>query len=421
MPISRFSWESAPCSGALKPTSATTIWAAEGSTGPIRGSPRWRPSWGAISFVSAPAFVALKANGGLKWLAYELGVPLGLILVMVVLAPTYHRMGVVSIYEYLEQRFDAATRSVVSLFVLAGRGFATAVSVLAGGVLLSATLGIPTTVAILVIGGVTILYDVLGGIRVVIVSDVIQMLAIGAGIFLCGVAALSIVGWDAAWAALPPPTRSHAAPVHSRLPAAWADGFLFVAILAALMSSLDSGLNSLSALTVRDFYQRYWRKEAAPGHYLRVSKIATLGWGIFCVGFALAFAASPEATQQTTIVLVNKVTSIFYGPVLAGFLLGMLTRWAGPHAVKAGATAGVTTNLVLWQWTEVSWLWWNLTGFAVALAVAAVASLWDRAPRRQVKLEAARPSRIPWSLVYAGAGIYFVVILGISRVIERLA
>jgi Na+/proline symporter len=50
----------------------------------------------AISFVSAPAFVALKDNGGMKWLAYEFGVPLALILVMAVIVPTFYRSGVIS-------------------------------------------------------------------------------------------------------------------------------------------------------------------------------------------------------------------------------------------------------------------------------------------------------------------------------------
>jgi len=69
---------------------------------------------GAISFVSAPAFVAIKDGGGLKWLCYEFSVPLALILVMAVVIPSLHRRSYVSIYEYLEERFDAGTRSLVS-------------------------------------------------------------------------------------------------------------------------------------------------------------------------------------------------------------------------------------------------------------------------------------------------------------------
>jgi len=94
---------------------------------------------GAISFVSAPAFVALKEDGGLKWLCYEFGVPLALIVVMAIIIPTLHRGNFISIYEYLEKRFDGKTRSLVSLLFQLGRGLATAVSVLAGGIILHYT------------------------------------------------------------------------------------------------------------------------------------------------------------------------------------------------------------------------------------------------------------------------------------------
>ncbi|MFB3094710.1 MAG: sodium transporter, partial [Candidatus Acidiferrales bacterium] len=82
---------------------------------------------GTISFVSAPAFVALKdvaAGGGLGWLAYEFGVPLALVFIMIFLLPVYHRAGVISIYEYLEKRFDGSTRVFVSLLFQISRGLA---------------------------------------------------------------------------------------------------------------------------------------------------------------------------------------------------------------------------------------------------------------------------------------------------------
>ena len=100
---------------------------------------------GAISFISAPAFVALKEGGGLKWLGYEFGVPLGLILVMAIIIPILHRGNFISIYEYLGKRFDNTTRSLVSFLFLLGRGLATGVAVLAGGIILSTALSISTT------------------------------------------------------------------------------------------------------------------------------------------------------------------------------------------------------------------------------------------------------------------------------------
>ncbi|MEE9143152.1 MAG: sodium:solute symporter [Candidatus Binatia bacterium] len=482
----------------------------------------------AISFVSAPAFVALKGNGGLKWLAYEFGVPLALILVMAVIIPVYHRSGVISIYEYLEHRFDEGTRTMVSLLFQIGRGLATAVAVLAGGLILSTALGISTFTAIIAIGVVTIVYDILGGIRIVILSDVIQMVIIIAGIVICGSVALSLVGWDAAWAILEPerhkildfdhwglgaegkyafwpmvlggfflyasyygcdqsqvqreltvgsidnvrkslllnafgrypmvllyclmgifvgavvaspaflerasqvigstpdavtatlqrdPDRMVPLFILSYLPHGLI-GFIFVAILSALMSSLDSALNSMSAVTVRDFYQRYWKKDGDERHYLLVSKGFTLFWGIFCVGFALLFTVTPEATRQTTLVLINAIGSLLYGPILAAFLLGMLTSWAGPRETKIGILAGVGLNVLLWQVTPISWLWWNLTGFAATMIVAAMLTGWDKSPRKIVRLEPSEPTRINWPFIYLLIGAYFLLIVGFSWFLE---
>ncbi len=56
----------------------------------------------AISFISIPAFVALKEGGGLTWLQYELAVPLAIILVMAFLILFFRRLKLVSVYEYLE-------------------------------------------------------------------------------------------------------------------------------------------------------------------------------------------------------------------------------------------------------------------------------------------------------------------------------
>lgn len=483
---------------------------------------------GAISFVSAPAFVAVKENGGLKWLAYEFGVPLALILVMAVILPTFHRAGVISIYEYLETRFDEGTRMLVSLFFQIGRGLATAVSVLAGGLILSTAFGVSTASAIIAVGVITIVYDVLGGIRVVIFTDVIQMGIILLGILLCGGVALALVGWGTAWAALAPerleildfsrwgftPAGTYAfwpmtiggfflyasyygcdqSQVQRELTVGNIDnvrksllvnafgrfpivllyclmgifvgavvaepsfldragenlglgkegvraalerdpdrlvpmfiltylphgliGFIFVAILSALMSSLDSALNSMSAVTVRDFYQRYWKKNADQRHYLRASKICTLLWGIFCVGFALLFAGTPEATRQTTIVLINAIGSFLYGPILATFILGMMTRWAAPRSTKIGVWAGVGLNLALWQWTSISWLWWNFTGFLTTLLVAALFSPWDTSPRREDGLPPLEPTQLYWPRIYVYVALYFLFIVGLCGLIE---
>ena len=490
---------------------------------------------GAISFISAPAFVAIKDGGGLKWLCYEFGVPLALILVMAVIIPTLHKHHYVSIYEYLEKRFDSGTRSLVSFLFQLGRGLATAVAVLAGGLILSTGLSISTTSAIILVGLITVIYDALGGIRVVILSDFLQMVIIVVGLLICSGVALSIVGWDASWTNLSPerfaildfkqwgftPEGSYAfwpmliggfflyvsyygcdqSQVQRELSVGGVDdvrkslmvnaigrfplvllysvmgvfvgaviaqpqaiiqiaakmgiepgavshilthdpdrmlpmfiltylpngiiGFIFVAIMAALMSSLDSGLNSLSAVTMKDFYQKYLKPNADERHYLIASKIITFLWGIFCVVVALLFAGFGEATRQTTIVLINAVGSMLYGPILAAFLIGMFTKRIGAKSLKIGILAGIGVNIILWQATTISWLWWNLTGFLGTVITAFTAAIYFGLGKRDVPHITRRkyvedPSSINWRRIYKYVVLYFFIIIFVCYLIERL-
>jgi SSS family transporter len=472
----------------------------------------------AISFVSAPAFVAIKSNGGLKWLSYELGVPLALILVMTVIIPVLHRKNYISIYEYLEDRFDATTRVLISSIFQIGRGLATAVAILAGGLILSTALSISTAAAIIVIGIITLLYDVLGGIRIVILSDVLQMLIIIAGILICGYTAIAIIGWENARMLFPEERTAILDFGHLGLKAEEAYafwpmliggfflyasyygcdqsqvqrelsvenenavkkslmvnalgrfpvvllycilgvvvgslfynpevlqiiagkmhittvqlsdllqrdpdrmlpifiltylphgiiGFIFVAIMAALMSSLDSGINSLSAATMKDMYQKYIKPQADNRHYVFVSRLLTFAWGIFCIVTALLLAGFGEATRQTTIVLINAVGSLTYGPILAAFLLGILFKHVQANAVKAGAFLGVAVNIYFKFFTDIAWPWYNVTGFLVTLLPALLLSkpfnnfYLLRLPQKEAR---------HWKVRYRLVVVYFIFII----------
>ena len=201
-------------------------------------------------------------------------------------------------------------------------------------------------------------------------------------------------------------------------------GFILVAIMSALMSSLDSALNSLSAVTIRDFYQRYIKPEGDERHYLLASKICTLFWGVFCIAAALIFAQVEEATRQTTLVLINAVGSLLYGPILAAFLLGIMTKWAKPQAVKFGVLAGITTNVFLWLFTPVSWLWWNFFGFMAATLAAALVTTVKHTSMSFRALFALHVDRettsVNWPLIYKIVVIYFFLIILFCYLCENI-
>lgn len=127
------------------------------------------------SILGAPAFVAFAAGGGLIWLQYELAVPLAMLAIMIFLLPMFRGLGVISVYEYLERRFDLPTRLTLSGLFQLVRAFATAVTVYSISLVVELITGMSFFWSVVLLGAVTLIYDVLGGVRAVIYSDVAQM------------------------------------------------------------------------------------------------------------------------------------------------------------------------------------------------------------------------------------------------------
>ena len=128
------------------------------------------------SILGAPAFVAFAAGGGLVWLQYELAVPLAMVFLMFYVLPRLRDLQLVSIYGYLEDRFDRRTRLILSGLFLFVRAFATGVTVYGVALVIDLITGLGFVSSVLILGGFTVLYDSLGGIRGVVYSDVLQLL-----------------------------------------------------------------------------------------------------------------------------------------------------------------------------------------------------------------------------------------------------
>jgi SSS family solute:Na+ symporter len=143
-------------------------------------------------------------------------------------------------------------------------------------------------------------------------------------------------------------------------------GIFIAAIFAAAMSSIDSAMNSLAAVTLEDVAgippeeQKVW-----------LSRAVSLAWGGFAIGAGILFAR----TGSGVIVLINQIGSAFYGPVLAVFVLTVATTRVKGESAILGFAGGLIGNLMLaWLFPNVSWLWWNPFGFLVAVTVAIATS-----------------------------------------------
>lgn len=443
----------------------------------------------AISFISAPAFVGLKLNGGLKWLTFEMAVPIAMLFIMLVIIPPLFRSGIVSIYEYAERRFDYSTRMILSVVFQINRALSTGVMVYAIAFILQAVLNLEFSITILIISVITIVYSWQGGMKAVVWGDAIQMMILFVGLIVClfyGWSNLTGMGGEISFSPerlqvidfnmglgegeeygiLPmiiggfflyvsyygcdqtqaqrmlsakdegtirklllangllrfpvvlvycvmgliigalvmkaPDFLSEMKGVTERhFPAEYASsgvkadlmmpvfilkylphgmiGLLMIGIMSAAMSSLSSTINSLSAVSVEDILKRQGIVD--DGNYMRYSKLMVVFWGVVCIGAAFLFGGS----NSPVIEIINAIGSVFYGPVLATFLLAIFSKKISSLGMKSGIIFSVLVNLVFSKTMQdvfgfdpgisIFWIWLNFTGFFMAVVIAYLVSM----------------------------------------------
>ncbi len=139
-------------------------------------------------------------------------------------------------------------------------------------------------------------------------------------------------------------------------------GLLVAAFFAAALSSKAAELNALGSTTTIDFYRHVLKREATDAHYVAASKWFTFLWGLVALAFAL-FANLVENLIQA----VNIVGSVFYGVVLALFLVAFFIRRVGGTAVFWAALAAQALVFILYFSLNISYLWYNFIGCAACV------------------------------------------------------
>jgi SSS family solute:Na+ symporter len=131
------------------------------------------------------------ASNKLPLLIYEIQAWVVLILGWVFL-PFYARSGVFTMPEFLEKRFDARSRWLLSIFSIVAYVLTKiSVTIYAGGVVVSALLGIDFWTGAIVTVILTGIYTILGGMRAVVYTETLQ-----AVLLIIGAAILTYIGLD---------------------------------------------------------------------------------------------------------------------------------------------------------------------------------------------------------------------------------
>ena len=142
-------------------------------------------------------------------------------------------------------------------------------------------------------------------------------------------------------------------------------GLVFAAVFAASMNSTSAELNALTSTTVVDVYMRLPGASADPRREVWISRLVTVGWAAFAVGFA-GFASRLGSLIEA----VNILGSLFYGTILGIFLTAFSLRWVGGTAVFVGALVAEAAVIACFKLTGISFLWYNLIGCVVVMVVA---------------------------------------------------
>jgi SSS family transporter len=386
--------------------------------------------------------------------------------------PMYVRLGVTSVYEYLELRFNRPIRRLGTV-LFAGYAIGWMGSMLyAVGLIVQAVLGLTEaqlTWTLVAVGLFAMLYTVLGGIQAVIWTDVLQTVTLGGGMLVVLFLALGHV--DGGWAAvvqlgtehgrlemfnmkldladrstfysacafglfmyLPGYTTSqvtaqryvcmpslaharralaiHAVTItlacllfflvgatlfayyqqHGGLPDLPENkqdqimplfvttvlgqvglvGLLVAGLFAAAMSTIDSGINSLTAVVAYDWLS---------GRELRVaySRLLCGAFGVLVIGAALVV----PYLASNVIGMITTIASTFLGLLLGVYLLGFLVPRANAAGASWGLVAGAGTLAAVLLGTDVPHWWYGAFTCFPALLVGWLASYAYDPPRAE--------------------------------------
>ena len=393
-----------------------------------------------ISYLSVPGEVIGK---GPVLLASKLALPVAFVIVAYGLLPFYMRQRVTSAYELLEERLGLGIRLLGAVMFIALRLIWMSLLVYLAAKAITVMLGIEEKwipLVVLVIGLVAVTYTSLGGLRAVVITDLMQTLILFGGAWLVigsvtwqmGGLSWFPTSWHENWDTQPiysfdPSTRvtfvglflttlvwyvctaggdqtsvqrfmaTKDAPAARRaygtqlsiaivvtltlglvglallgfaeanrgqLPTnmdlkvdaddifPWyivhqlpigISGLVVSAMFAAAMSSIDSGVNSITAVVMTDFLDRFGlRSQTEKGHVL-TAKLLALG-----IGATVVFGSSFMGYVPGNITAVtNKTSNLLVSPIFCLFFFAIFVPFAKPAGVLLGALCGVTTAALI--------------------------------------------------------------------------
>ncbi len=385
-----------------------------------------------------------------------------------VFVPLYQRLGLTSIYEYLEIRFNRAMRRTGTILFF-GYALGWMGSMLYGmGLILQAVLGLTgaqTSLVIVGIGLFAVVYTSLGGVQAVIWNDVLQTIVLGGGVLIVFMLAIGMIDGGlgtvirmgiengkfdmfnlapdfqerrtlyaalafALFMYLPGYTVSQTTAQRYLCMGSLAEarrslivsslvstgvcflfffsgttlyafyhqpgmvgfpglasgdqlmphfvansidmtglvGIIVAGLFAAALSTIDSGINSMTAVVVYDWL-------GGRDVDLNVSRFLSAAFGVLVIAAALVTPLLGEFLIE----IIAKIVGVFLGLLLGVFLLGMCAKRANTVGAFTGMFLGGIALAFVWTMTDVPHWWYGAVTIGVTFFAGWGASLFSPA------------------------------------------
>ena len=123
-------------------------------------------------------------------------------------------------------------------------------------------------------------------------------------------------------------------------------GLVVSGMFAAAMSSIDSGVNSISAVVITDFVDRFRQERVTARVHLRWAQAVVVVVGVIVVSGSMLI----EYVPGNLLVVSKRVTDLLVTPLFTLFFFALFVRFATATGANLGSLAGFLTAIVVAFW-----------------------------------------------------------------------
>ncbi len=150
-------------------------------------------------------------------------------------------------------------------------------------------------------------------------------------------------------------------------------GIVVAGTLASAMSSVDSLLNSLTTVFIKDVYEKYKPNKKTEETPLKTTMIIASIFGVIIVLFVLIGFTN---SISSIIDIVGKYISYFSGPACGIFLLGFFSRKSNDKGVALGSLIGIILTIYIAKNYNTGWTVNPAIGALITIVLGKLLSLF---------------------------------------------